>query len=89
MKGGNTDTVYAAGDHRMAFAQSLKDQHPDCVKVVWKFGRWHHQVDYSGFKRNALILKPGVVPIPTVNNYGLTLHSKDDALLLPEVVHGE
>ena len=89
MPGGNADSVYNTGDYRLAFAESLRNQHPDCVKVVWKFGRWHHQVDYSGFKRNALILKPGVVPIPTVNNYGLTLHSKDDALLLPEVAPGE
>jgi hypothetical protein len=73
MKGGNTDNVYNGGDHRLAFAQSLADQHPDCVKVVWKFNRWHHEVDYSKFKCNQPILKPGVVPIVGSNEYGMKL----------------
>lgn len=50
-KGGNTDSVYVDGDNRLKFAESLRDQHPDVVKVVKKFGRWHHQVDYSGFQQ--------------------------------------
>jgi len=73
MKGGNTDTVYATGDHRRAFAESLKEQHPDCVEVVWKFNRWHHQVDYSAFKRNRPILREDVTPIPIANEYGMEL----------------
>lgn len=79
LPGGNTDHVYNSGDHRLAFAQSLADQHPDCVKVVWKFNRWHHQVDYSAFKRNRLILRPGVTPALTVNNYGMRLVRRDGA----------
>ncbi len=54
MKGGNTDSVYNTGDNRLAFAQSLADQHPDVVKVTKKFGRWHHQVNYKPFKGNKL-----------------------------------
>lgn len=73
MKGGNTDTVYATDDKRRAFAESLKEQHPDCVEVVWKFNRWHHHVDYSAFKKNKLILKPGVVPVPVDDDYGMKL----------------
>ena len=76
MKGGNTDTVYATDDKRLAFAQSLKDQHPDCVEVVWKFNRWHHQVDYSAFKRNKPILRQGVTPVPVDDNYGMELVCK-------------
>lgn len=73
MKGGNTDNVYTDGDNRLKFAQSLQEQHPDIVKVVWKFNRWHHQVDYSSFKNNKLILK-GDIDIPEgVNNYGMRL----------------
>lgn len=71
--GGNTDNVYNGGDARLSFAQSLADQHPDCVPVVWKFERWHHQVDYSGFAGNRLRLKPGVVPLATNNNFGMEL----------------
>lgn len=73
MKGGNTDTVYATDDHRLAFAKSLQEQHPDCVEVVWKFNRWHHQVDYSAFKKNRLIFKPDVTPEACIDDYGMIL----------------
>lgn len=73
MKGGNTDNVYNGGDHRRAFAESLRDQHPDCVKVVWKFNRWHHAVDYSPFANNAPILRKGVVPAASHDDYGMRL----------------
>lgn len=73
MKGGNTDHVYNTDDHRRAFAESLQAQHPECVKVVWKFNRWHHQVDYSAFKQNNPMLKSHVVPVPVDNDYGMRL----------------
>lgn len=73
MKGGNTDNVYNTGDHRLAFAQSLKDQHPDCVEVVWKFNRWHHQVDYSAYEKNKLIIKNNVTPRIGCNEYNMVL----------------
>ena len=57
MKGGNTDTVYATGDKRREFAESLQRQHPDVTKVVWRYNRFHHEVDYRGFARNRLKLK--------------------------------
>jgi hypothetical protein len=78
MKGGNTETVYNGGDHRRAFAESLREQHPDVVEVVWKFNRWHHQVDYSPFKKNRLLLKPGVTPIVGDNDYGMRLVRKSE-----------
>lgn len=73
MKGGNTDTVYATDDHRRAFAESLRDQHPDVVEVVWKFGRWHHHVDYSPFKGNKLVPRPGTTPTASTNEFGMRL----------------
>jgi hypothetical protein len=73
MKGGNTDTVYDTGDQRREFAESLQRQHPDVVTVVWKFGRWHHKVNYSRFKSNALQKLEGLVIEPGVNNYGMKL----------------
>lgn len=78
LPGGNTDNVYNTGDHRRAFAESLQQQHPDVVKVVWKFNRWHHEVDYRPFKRNKLKYKPGIVPHCLDNNYGMELvYAKD------------
>lgn len=54
-------------------SQMLQDLHPDVARVVWKYGRWHHYVDYSPFKKNKLRLKPGIVIPDNVNNYGLKL----------------
>lgn len=51
MKGGNTDELYKETDNRWEFAKSLKDQHPDIVKITKKWGRWHHHVDYSVFRQ--------------------------------------
>lgn len=72
MKGGNTDELYA-DDGRKKMAEALAELHPDIVKVVWKFNRWHHQVDYRLFKRNKLILKSDVTIKEGVNNYGMKL----------------
>jgi len=71
MSGGNTDHVYTDSDDRLKFAQALQELHPDIVKVVWKFNRWHHQVDYRPFKKNKLIKKEGVTIQNKVNNYGI------------------
>lgn len=79
LPGGNTDNVYNSEDHRRAFAESLKEQHPDCVEVTWKFNRWHHQVDYSRFKNNRPVLSDGVTPTRSVNEYGMELVSKNGA----------
>jgi len=73
MKGGNTDNVYTDGDNRLKFAQSLQEQHPDIVEVVWKFNRWHHKVNYKPFKNNKLILKKDVKIENVVDNYGMKL----------------
>lgn len=72
MKGGNTDELYK-GDGRLAMAQSLVDQHPDIVKVSWKFNRHQHHVDYSGFSGNKLKLRDGISLPSGVDNYGMKL----------------
>jgi hypothetical protein len=75
MSGGNTDTIYNTGDERREFAESLAQQHPDVARVVRKFGRWHHEVDYSPFKRNALIKRNDIRIPEGVNEYGMKLVS--------------
>ena len=72
MRGGNTDELYQ-GNGRLIMAQSLQQQHPDVVRVVWKWGRWQHQVDYRPFRGNKLQRRPDVSHAKQVNNYGLTL----------------
>ena len=68
MRGGNTDTLYRAPDARLKMAQSLVLQHPDVARVTWKWNRWQHQIDYSKFKNNRLILRPDAV-IPPESPY--------------------
>lgn len=72
MKGGNTEDFYKE-DGTKAKSQMIADLHPDVCEVVWKFNRWHHQVDYGMFRGNVLKKVVGV-DIPTgVNNYGMKL----------------
>ena len=77
MKGGNTDELYKDRERsRFEMALSLQQQHPDVVKIVCKWGRWQHLVNYKVFKNNQLIKKPGLV-IPEGNNeYGMVLLKK-------------
>jgi len=54
-------------------SQMLVDMHPDVARVVWKYGRWHHYVDYSQFKKNELRYKKKIVVPEGINNYGMRL----------------
>lgn len=74
IKGGMTDYYNSKEcNNRLAFAQELKNAHPEIVKVVERFNRWHHQVDYKPFKKNKLIKKKGITIENKINNYGLEL----------------
>ena len=73
MKGGNTKEFYAS-EGTMPKSQMLAALHPDVAKVVWKFNRWHHAVDYKPFKENRLILKERHNG-PAIDNYGMILKS--------------
>lgn len=75
MKGGNTDELYK-GDGRFDMAESLRLQHPDCVTVTRKWGRWQHSVDYSRFKRNKLRPKIDLSELPPTDEYGLFMKGK-------------
>lgn len=88
VKGGNTEEFYwKEGDldkekwrdgrlnatGTINKSQMLVDMHPDVARVVWKYGRWHHYVDYGPFKKNQLRLKENVnlKDFPKVDNYGM------------------
>ena len=73
MRGGNTESLYEIQDGRHKMAMSLKQQHPDLVKVKQRWGRWQHVVDYRLFRANKLIKKENI-SIPTgINNYDMKL----------------
>jgi hypothetical protein len=75
-RGGNTEQLYVltdGRDGRLEMARSLQRQHPDVVKIVRKWGRWQHQVDYRPFRGNKLIRRPGIEVPEGVDNYGMRL----------------
>jgi len=51
----------------------LEKMHPDVAKMVWRYGRWHHHVDYSSFKDIKMRYVDGVEVASGENNYGLEL----------------
>jgi len=72
IKGGNTKEFYAK-EGTMAKSRMQTALHPDCSRLVWKFGRWHHQVDYSQFQRNRLVYRDDYKPKDGIDNYGMEL----------------
>lgn len=79
VKGGNTEELYkldGVKDGRYLMAKSLKDQHPDVTEIVQKWGRWQHEVDYSSFKKNKLILKQNIEIPDKPNEYGMIFVKK-------------
>lgn len=69
LKGGNTDTLYAEGTYRKS--QMLVAVHPDVTKLTYKFGRYHHHVDYSRWRNQPLIKDP--TWIPTGRTWNMTV----------------
>jgi hypothetical protein len=51
----------------------LVDMHPEITQLVFRYGRWHHEVDYSSFKDNPLRKIPGLEIPPGINEYGMKL----------------
>jgi hypothetical protein len=72
MRGGNNDDFYSK-EGTLPKSKMLADVHGDVARVVWKFGRWHHQVNYVPFKTNKLIRRADVVIPQGTNNYGMEL----------------
>lgn len=74
MTGGNTETLYKLDneDGRLLMAKSLQEQHPDVTRIVRKWGRWQHSVNYRPFKGNVLIKKKNV-ELPEDSEYGMSL----------------
>lgn len=87
-KGGNTDELYK-DDGRKKMAESLAEQHPDVAEVTFKFGRWHHQVNYKPFKNNKLIKKDNIIISKGVNNYGMVIKEFNEKMHISKIVKNE
>lgn len=83
-RGGNTDEFYLAEGKKqkgakyadtgtVAKSEMLAKVHPDVARVAWRFGRWHHVVDYSPFKWMELKRRDDAPVASGVNNYGMEL----------------
>lgn len=82
LPGGNTTDLY--GNGTVAKSQMIADLHPDVARVVYRWGRAHHHVDYRRFKANTLIRKPGVIVDPDGGtHYPLNLIKEDPARVSP------
>jgi hypothetical protein len=88
MKGGNSEIFYdieGSADLKNTKVKNynpagtiqkslnLKEIYPNVVEIVHKFGRVHHQVDYSKYKVNELVLKKRRKINEAANNYGMEL----------------
>jgi hypothetical protein len=84
MKGGNTDEFYHvegkvkegeryADTGTLDKSKMLVKVHPDCSKLVMKYGRWHHHVDYNRFKKQKLIRNPDVKINNVDKEYGMKM----------------
>jgi len=73
--GGNTKDFYAKEGTKPKSDMQV-NLHPDVSRLMWRYNRWHHYVDYSGFKNNKLKRKKDVVIPKGVNNYGMKYEIK-------------
>lgn len=72
--GGNTDEFYDK-EGTLPKSRMQVAVHPDVSTLVWKFGRWHHHVDYRPF-RNMSLRRKGTIPA-SPDNRGMILVRKD------------
>lgn len=81
LPGGNTDAFYWAEGKKiktkkyalngtLAKSQMLAQAHPDVTRIVHKYGRVHHHVDYKRFKQRLIRRKDCIVQ-SAVNEYGM------------------
>lgn len=60
MTGGNTEELYGKGT--LAKSKMLVNLHPDVARLVWRYNRWHHDVNYNLVGAQRLIRKSNVTP---------------------------
>lgn len=71
VKGGNHADFYDR-EGTLPKSRMQVQLHPDVSRLVWRFGRWHHHVDYSGF-RQPLLRRADVEVPPEPDEMGMRL----------------
>ena len=80
----NWRNSYLNADGTLNKSKMLVDMHPDVATMVFKYGRWHHYVDYTPFLKNKLILKPELTIPNEINEYGMYMidnYDKDSIMI--------
>jgi len=72
LRGGNSEEFYDK-EGTLPKSQMQVDVHPDVSKISFRFGRIHHHVDYTPFKKIKLIKKQNITIKKDVDNYGMEL----------------
>lgn len=86
-KGGCDGEIYSkeGTDNKSIF---IARRHPDCCRVVKKYGRTHHHVDYRVFKQQPLLKdewKEKLFELPKYNDYRTILINIDDGEVIANV----
>ena len=76
VKGGNTKEFYNR-EGTLAKSKMQVGLHPDVSRLVVKYGRWHHQVDYTKFKQK-LKPKANLKISAGVDDYGMQFQKLTD-----------
>ena len=77
IRGGNSGEFYDK-DGTLPKSEMQVAMHPDVSKLVKRFGRWHHHVDYSSFKANRLVKRDDIEVQTGVDNHGMVLKAHDN-----------
>ena len=72
LRGGNSEEFYDK-EGTLPKSQMQVDVHPDVSRLTFRFGRIHHHVDYTPFKKIKLIKKQNITIKKDVDNYGMEL----------------
>ena len=73
LRGGNSAEFYDI-EGTLAKSKMQVKVHPDVSRIVKRFGRIHHYVDYSSFKINKLIRNANYKVKKKTNDYGMSLN---------------
>ena len=78
ISGGNTKEFYEK-EGTYPKSKMQVDMHPDVSRIIWRFGRCHHYVDYKPFAINKLRRKPEVEIPKGIDNFGMELRQVADS----------
>lgn len=66
-------TPHYLGEGRLKMAEELAAKHPDVCRIVQKYGRAQHEVDYRSFEKNHPVLKKDAIIPAGINEYGMKI----------------